>query len=63
MRAALIIKINEMNLRWLFVLYFLIVEILAKREIGTSQHLKIIKGVERESVPKLEDRLCQIEVR
>ncbi len=43
-------------MRCLVLFWFFIVLILAIRDIGTSQHLRIIKGVDRGSVARFVDR-------
>lgn len=58
-RARSIKKMVEMNTRWERGEYLLVELILANREIGTSQVLKIIRGAESLSVANLNESLCQ----
>jgi len=49
-------KVREIKTRCLVVFCLDIVGILASREMGTSQHLRIIRGAERESAARKNER-------
>lgn len=50
---------RDINIRCFLLLCFFNVFILAIREIGTSQHLRIVRGEESESRARLGESLCQ----
>ena len=52
---------SEIKIRWFLRFCFVIVGILARREIGTSQHLRIMRGAERVSVARDSVKWCQVE--
>lgn len=58
-RANRIKKMVEINTRWERGEYLLVEFILANKEIGTSQVLKIMRGAESLSIANLNESLCQ----
>lgn len=61
-RAINIVNTKDMKVRCFVSVWVFIVLILAMRDIGTSQHLSMIRGVDKGSVASFIDKWCHVEV-
>lgn len=55
------VNLSDTKIRWFLRLCLVIVGILARREIGINQHLRVMRGEDRVSVAKESVKWCQVE--